>query len=75
MYTKYDNMTKDTTTIRIAKETKKILETFGNFGDNYDDCIQNLHNEYKTQKDTIYTMKKKYTELQKKQSKHNKKLK
>jgi len=71
----YDNMTKETTTIRITKETKKMIETFGEFGNNYNDCIRNLHNEYKTQKNTISTMKKKYTELQKKQSKHNKKLK
>jgi len=75
MYTMYDNMTKDTTTIRIKEDTKKMLETFGHFGDNYDDCIQRLYSEYITQQNDINRLNDKIKHIQKKQSKPKKQSK
>jgi len=39
------NKADETTTIRVTKETKELIKTFGNIGDNYNDGIQNLHYE------------------------------
>ena len=48
----YIGVMKETTTIRITKETKCILDAYGKFGQNYSNCIENMHdliNKQKTQ--------------------------
>jgi len=44
-------MEKETKTIRVSKESLEILSKYGNFGDNWNSCILNMHNKLKSQKE------------------------
>jgi len=62
-------MEKETKTIRISKDAENILKHFGNFGDNWNNCIINLYSKYmlKCKQFEQYTQMK-----QEKQPKHGK---
>ncbi len=52
-------MTKETKTIRVSQDTLDALTTYGNFHENWNDCIQNTLITIKKLKSQIKQMKQK----------------